>query len=300
MIHPVYDLKHWTQVFPLDLSDRLRKGRRQWDADPVFSPAGIAINEQMRRELWPDLDQCVQFPCDLFTWAWGQPTDPTITRIGGVPYTDESEPWPHDGNGDPMGFVMQINFQDSMDLFGELPGDIMLFFCELGAPDDSNVFLAYSDEPSSYCVKWINSAAVAAPRRCVVPNPLDLWPLHGYIYRSFDVPELDYWVRQHQEPAGRMISADAGFPPAIWWGTKIGGVPHWEYGEGPAMMPQGGRFLCQMISDRATVTHPFIGNRKFFKPRSGGWHWNRRLCIGDVGSAYFFLVGEETYFCSQS
>lgn len=240
-------------------------------------------------------------PCDLFTWAWGEPQDPSITKIGGVPFMDESDPWPCDGEGHPMAFVTQINFEDSTDLVGTLPANLLLFFSKVEASRANDAYLDYSDDPASYCFRWVDPASVAVPLRSSRWDPLGLWPLHGCIYRSFDVPSLDYWVRAWEDGDWPKdpIYAHA-FPPAIWRGTKIGGVPHWEQAGDLGMTPPCGRFLCQILSDNSVEAYPYIGKASVSDLEQTRRWRERRLVFGDVGSAYLFLVNGRIHFCSQS
>lgn len=301
MKHPTYDLQHWTRLFPLDRSGSARNiPRPWWNQRPVYSPSAIALDEQVRQAIWPHLPQTPRVPCDLFTWAWGEPEDRTITKVGGIPFMDEADPWPCDGKGNPMGFVTQINFEDSTDLVGELPGKILLFFSQVEVVRNDRAYLDYSEAPTSYCFKWIDPDLVAAPLRSSTSDPLRLWPLHGCIYRSFDVPPLDYWSRafaDHDAPADSIY--ENGFPPAIWWSTKIGGVPHWEQGEDLGMTPPSGTFLCQILSDRSEERYPYIG-KSSFSASEQAVRLHRGLVLGDVGSAYLFLVDGSIHFCSQS
>jgi hypothetical protein len=293
MVHPRYDLEAWTRDYPLASRKELVSHRGWRDALPVFSPDAIALNEQIRREIWPDLHRHEHLPCDLFCWGCGEPALPEATKIGGLPFLDRSMPWPHDDQDRPMGFVCQINFQDSLDLCGELPGDVLLFFSKVSVSDPEHVYLAFDQSPTTHALRWVRVAEVSEPLREVPGSGLDLWPLHGVIHRSFDVPTLDYWFRSELgETLDRDPLYNEAFPPAIWWSTKIGGTPHWEQGVDLGLRPHKGVFLAQILSDRAIlgVPDPYLLRPKRF-PKDQPWPArSRRLRIGDMGSAYFFLV----------
>lgn len=308
MRHERFDLEQWKQRYPKPGDHRSTCERSWWSHMPASSPGDIVHNEIVRRRIWPNLAQYPHTPCDLVVWAWAAGDDPMRTRIGGVPFMDQSAPWPEDDEGRPMGFVSQINFEDSLDLVGKLPGKILLFFCRI-MTSGSDVYLNYSESYDSYRFIWVDPRTVRRPRTKVVSNPLDLWPLHGVLHRTFDVPKLD---RNTRENAREDLSKDPlyqnAWPPAIWWGTKIGGVPYWEQGRDLGMTPAGGRFIGQVLSDHHALSgpHPYLNCPEPFALNSHYETRRRRLCIGDAGSAYFYLTKNKPeysggiYFCSQA
>ena len=130
-------------------------------------------------------------------------------------------------------------------------------------------------------------------------TPLQLWPLHGHIFRSSDHKGLyDEYVKPHNAQVGGMFVD----PPAILRGWKIGGVPVWEQ-EDAQCVKQGLAvdFICQLMSDRAELEKPdpYIGHPKRFQSSWMHHNRNRILCIADVGSMYLFWDGEKIVWEDQ-
>src|SRR5262245_52323890 len=95
----------------------------------LIGPASLAVNEQLRAEAFAGRRyRGVRIATDVFVWARGEPPNPAMTKIGGVPYRPRSSTWPRNGEGKPVRFIAQLCFADSRDIFGELPGDVLLIF----------------------------------------------------------------------------------------------------------------------------------------------------------------------------
>jgi hypothetical protein len=124
MINYKFDLDTWLPLFPLrpEFSDVYYGGRA------VTSPADICNNEHLRKAIRDQVDWGRAVPVDIFVFAEGEPPDPFVTKIGGVPYRPSAKAWPVLSDGQLMTFVGQICFADSFDLTGELPGAVLLVF----------------------------------------------------------------------------------------------------------------------------------------------------------------------------
>lgn len=299
-IHPQFQLSEWVRKYPLAVwKKRWRDDPQYWVRNGASSPLEIAIAEQVRWAIWPNLDREPGVPCDVFTWAWGEPENPAITKIGGIPYFDCDDEWPIDFQGKPMGFVCQVNFQDSFDLVGKLPGDVLLFFSSIyTSSSGKRVGLDFFvDAPTSFHCRWAKSGSVRNLRTSVPNSGYDLWPLHGVIHRTFDVPSRDRSAIDETERNASPIYE--GNPPAIWWATKIGGVPRWEQGQFAGERGDNVPFLCQVTSDRSRWEHdPYINHPNELTEIEDDA--NRRLTIWDEGSAYMFFVNGKIDLCGQS
>ncbi|MEX0726324.1 MAG: DUF1963 domain-containing protein [Planctomycetaceae bacterium] len=300
MKHPVYDLEYWIRQYPLQ-REPSHTGGDWWDARPVFSPSGIALNEQIRQAIWGNLADFEKIPCDVFAWAWGEPADRTMTKIGGVPYMDQSDCWPLDDEGRPMAFVMQVNFEDSLDLVGDLPANLLLVFSKVYHRGRYIALECDPDREESCCFKWVDPQDVQWPLEKVLPTPLDLWPLHGHIFRTFDVPSLDLMNRSKWDSAvSEHPLYQNALPPAIYLATKIGGVPHWAQGQDCDISPRKSRFLCQLASDGSADGHVYIGNLKPIEWEERENIYSHWLRFGDVGSLYVFRKKGKTVFRLQA
>ena len=54
----------------------------------------------------------------------------SVTKVAGLPYRAAGLPWPLTDDGRPMTFLAQFCFEESRDLVGKLPGDVLLIFAE--------------------------------------------------------------------------------------------------------------------------------------------------------------------------
>jgi len=94
------------------------------DPGEITSPYDLFAVELLRDRWNSHVGQSV--PTDVFVFGKGQPPRPECTHIGGDPFWPLGREWPTDASGKPYLFFGQINFADSKDLVGELPGDLLL------------------------------------------------------------------------------------------------------------------------------------------------------------------------------
>lgn len=121
--HPVLDIDHWINEFPL----------ADWRRDGIWidSPGDLAKIEQARARAATFADLGPSVPADIFVWSsqYVFKEEQWRTRIGGRPWRERGKPWPTDDQGIPLHFIAQICFADSKDLIPfHLPGDIALIF----------------------------------------------------------------------------------------------------------------------------------------------------------------------------
>ncbi len=113
-------------------------------------------------------------PCDIFNFSHGETTDRTMTKLGGAPYWPAARPWPKSWRGKPLSFLGQINFCDSKDIVGDLPGEILAMF--VNAQDNVTSFwLSPTDEP-------------LIAQDDIPPNQRTFGPRYGVIHRTYDIP----------------------------------------------------------------------------------------------------------------
>jgi hypothetical protein len=141
-------LDEWLPQCPLEERDY-----GGYSAEIITGPHDICNNEHLRRATADQIDWGPPVPVDVFVMAEGEPPDRHITKIGGLPYRSSTAPWPTVADGTemlsltpyknydprvavdterPMSFVGQVNFSNSKDLAGPLPGDLLLIFASDG------------------------------------------------------------------------------------------------------------------------------------------------------------------------
>ena len=158
----------------------------------VVGPANVAVNEQLRDEALAS-GKCPSHrsPTDVVVWAKGEPSNRSVTKVGGVPYRPSIALWPEDVTGTPQRFIAQLCFVDSRDLVPRLPGDVLLIFGD----DD-----ALLGEPERLLFEW--------------------WPVDSRPLVS-DVPPVDAPLA----PFYAVLHRTEDWDDAVFEGTKIGGVP---------------------------------------------------------------------------
>lgn len=215
----------------------------------IVGPYVIAAQEQLRAERLAESQPVNQVPVDLFVFGKGEPPRRDQTKVGGLPYWPARRSWPRSESGAPLAFVAQVNFTDSRDITGYLPGDVLLVFGEpewvpyrmpLQQPDGSIASGSY--EIYTLRLEWLPSGEDDLIRAVDVP-PTD-WttePCYGQIYRTFDC-----------EFGGE---DETGQFPGIFNATKIGGIPFRIQEDPRDYFP--GQYLCTVAGTRPTRRFPF-------------------------------------------
>jgi uncharacterized protein DUF1963 len=290
--HHRFDLRHWSAQFPLE---RLRAEAREFvyqrrqempteypgddhveqhirlmepAGEILVGPGGLAVNELLRAEAFAGGPyKGKRIATDVFVWARGEPPDPAMTKIGGVPYRPRSLAWPQDEGGNPLRFTAQLCFADSRDIVADLPGDVLLIF------GDDDALLA---DPEDLVFEWsslgIQDVASEAPQP-TTGEPLT--PYYGIIHRTEDWPDAPA-----QFPDRYRNRWASPWLLSVFEGTKIGGIPSGIQGQ-PTI---GGRFLAALGSISASYSAYPVINAPEPPGSSPG-----DLMIGDMGSLYLFL-----------
>jgi hypothetical protein len=170
-----FDIDEWLPRFPL------RPEYDRFSGDIITSPRHICNNEQLRKAAHDQFDWGEAVPMDVFIMAVGEPPNRHATKIGGMPYRPAKTPWPTGKDGKPMSFLAQINFADSRDLTGELPGDVLLVF----TPDAHDYIESLHFEWQALGLTELISPD-ALPDQAWRPEPC-----YGHIYRTVSYPEVN-------------------------------------------------------------------------------------------------------------
>ena len=67
-------------------------------------------------------------PADAFILSVGGSDDRARTKIGGLPFWNRNRAWPTDSKGQPIPFLAQFNFSESLDLFPDADGNVLVVF----------------------------------------------------------------------------------------------------------------------------------------------------------------------------
>ena len=272
----------------------------------ISGPGSAVVSIRIREKVWPDLNPAAGIPTDIFVLGLGEPEDPRGTKIGGMPYLPKSIKWPTLSDGKPKEFIAQFNLADSREHLPNLPGDMLLIFCEacgayaLNARSKRARGEAVDDPPKpegpvkyylmdeTWEFLFIDSTAHPADtlytRDEAPDSPFYLDSIHGQRLRSSDHPDLVEAYEEAQEDGAKFTSV-----PGVLNATKLGGHPAWDQGGSfsswaPLIgQPGGPVFIGQLNSDNSPKDDPRERNA-------------RRLTIADLGSLYLFWDGEKILY----
>jgi uncharacterized protein DUF1963 len=289
-VHSEFDFAAARRVFASPSTDRPLEG------EMVTSPHDLYSVEELRDQIGLRIGRV--FPTDVFVFCKGQPERRDVTKVGGLPYWPVDRPWPVDEKGKHRRFLAQFNFMDSVDLFHDLPGEVLSLM--VGEGDD------WLWESDAIHFEWLPAGlpAVSVFDSNQIVTPAG--PFYGAIHRTADYPDAS-------DQAYESTASQAWNLPVIN-GTKIGGRPHFIQNDdelegtsetvcpnpfNPSEMmvvpakPARTGFLCQLGSIQAAplVAYPWA-NRAEPLPAGfdGGTIHSDENCVvfSDMASIYIF------------
>lgn len=214
MVNYVFELDEWLPRYPLE------DNPHHYSGEDITSPADICNNELLRREMPDQYDWGEAVPIDVFVMAVGEPPDRHVTKIGGLPYRPAGAPWPVSDKQKPLKFLAQLNFCDSKDIVGKLPGDVLLAFAEF---DEE-----YPDYFEVMHFEWqpLGLADLVEPAD-VPDHPYHFDPCYGHICRTVSYPQARYFVRTQApfEPLCRGLEVWSDYFILQYQATQIGSAP---------------------------------------------------------------------------
>jgi hypothetical protein len=263
-----FDLAEWLPRFPLE---------ETLSGCAITSPCEICNIERLRRGLRDQYEWGEGVPVDVFVMSDGEPEDRFATKIGGLPYRSRKLEWPSASTGRPLSLIAQFNFVDSLDIVGELPGDLLLVF---GDNPDGPI------EPLH--MEWQTIGVKDLVRPSDIPSDCArIAPCFGNRCRMLSYPDAqrttdskyprchgkdvlsEYWILQLQA-------------------TQIGRAPYFIQGRDDSPF---GQPLCTISSVQPDLhgPYPFV-NRQEPLCRDNQWSTDRGdLMIGDLGCIYIFI-----------
>lgn len=261
-----FHLDEWLPLFPLDPK------ADQFEGMPITSPCHVCNNEQLRREMQDQFIWGPSVPVDIFVMAEGEPADRYVTKVGGLPYRPAGAAWPKSRDDKPMFFVAQLNFSDSKDITGDLPGDVLLVFV---------------NESFDYVIfEWrqlgIDDLVLAEE----IPTPTEyLDPCYGHIFRTVSYPQATCKASEYPLCRGKDVWSHYWLPQ--YQAMQIGSAPYFIQED--IQLP--GKLLCT-ISSIGPDRHqrfPWINHPEPLLPEDEWSIDSNHLMIGDTGCVYISI-----------
>jgi len=269
-----FNIEDWLPRLPLEAA------YGHFSGEIVTSPYHICNNEQLRREAHDQYDWGPAVPVDVFIMAEGEPPDRHVTKIGGLPYRPREMPWPRAEDGTPMSFLAQVDFTDSKDITGDLPGDVLLVF----TPDSDGYIetLHFEWQPLG-----LSDLILTAdfPDQAWRPDPC-----YGHIFRTTSYPE----ARRRADAANTKYPMCRGL--AIWSDFHLLQYQATQIGTAPFFIQPGdddlpGRILCAISSVQPPrhEPYPWVNRSEPLMPEDVWRYDDNYLMLGDMGCIYISI-----------
>ncbi len=285
---PRFDVDHWRTIFPYESlfhPDR----PRHFDSTPPDSPLDLRkpggriittpeslIQDIQVREAVDKVHPLKESSkSDVFVWGKPGPSQPFLTRIGGVPYRPQDSTWPS-RDGTPCTFLFQLYFGDSRDLLQRpVPGDVMVVFAtdeEFWSHDDGLVIEWHDVDP-----------AIHLPDPALVPAPR--FPMPELIGHRCRIPEY-----AGSEGVFDGEGHDDTYLLAAVQATKIGTDTHWiqhrKLKDGETLFAT---FSSISINEKSPWPLVDVQDFPYAKGYKGyhGYQNELGLSMADVGCVYF-------------
>lgn len=278
-------MEDWLPRFPLN--DDVER----YSGEIVTSPWDACNNELLRRGMQDQYRWGRAVPVDIFVMAEGEPEDRSATKVGGLPYRPAELPWPTDAAGEPLLFLGQFNFKDSLDLTRPLPGEVLLLFGDDSSGLIEGLHLEWQPKELSSLI----SAAAVPPH----PNAFD--PCFGYICRTVSFPEAErvvpYDEQDYPKCRGKDVRSDYWL--LQWQATQIGEAPFFIQG-GDSELP--GRPLCVLNSVQPDQhkKYPWVNHPDPLMPEDEFSYNFNYLMIEDMGCIYISIdETQQLHWCSS-
>jgi len=274
-----FSFEEWLPRVPLEPK------YKKYSGEVVTGPRSFVNNELLRRELTEQYNWGPSVAMDVFVFSKGEAPDRHVTKLGGLPFRPAREPWPVTDLGEPLTFLAQINFHDSHDITGRLPGDILLVFVEFSR---GNLIKSAQFE-------WQSAELTDLIEPDAVPqSSVKFEPCYGSVVRTVNYP------RAQRKPAfafekseylkiGDLELLGEHFIPELQ-ATQIGSAPF--FNQGDPELP--GRMLCTISSVQQNLwtSYPWINQADPLAPE-GEWRKLKNLMIGDVGCLFISIDESE-------
>lgn len=266
-----FDIDEWLPRLPLEE----RYGH--YSAEIVTGPCDICQNEHLRSALFDKFDWGQAVPADVFIMAKGEAPDRHVTKIGGLPYLPSGQPWPTDKKRNPLLFVGQVNFADSLDITGPLPGDVLLVFCEW----EDRCF-------DGFQFIWQSVADVELTAADQLPTqPTELAPCHGHIFRTVNFPDAKEILPSESEEYVLLEGREVRESYLIreYQATQISRAPYYIQGV-PDNFPGQPLFTISSVDPSRLRPWPWINDAEVIPLKYSRNRGPDYLMMDDVGCLY--------------
>jgi len=214
-----------------------------WITRDVIGPRDACWVLPMRELVGPYVSFGPPTPADLFLLSVGEAPIRDCTKIGGLPFWAHGRDWPRSSTGEPLPFLAQFCFRESIDIVGSLPGDLLLLFGD-------------KDCPSTVVARWESSTCHS---RLVDRNDMPVEPVvpcfYGSRWTTENYPDAQY-ADLDLLPDGTRVS-DVWFICELL-GMQIGSQPYFPRWSGRPDRTE--RVVCGMASvfPIPDTPHPFM------------------------------------------
>lgn len=277
-----FELEEWLPRFPL------REKFGHYSGNDITSPYDICNIEWLRRGMVDEYAWGQSVAVDVFVMSKGEPANRYVTKIGGVPYRSAEDPWPLDGSGRPLALIAQFNFVDSIDIVGDLPGDLLLAFGDVSGGIIESMHMEWQRigvkhliEPSQIPIECM-AIEPCFGNRCRVKSYPDAVQKTNSKYPRYRGKEVwsSYWIPQLQA-------------------TQIGRAPFYIQ-PGDDSLP--GKPLCTIASVQPDPHEPYPWvNVPEPLCAEGEWPGTaNNLMIGDLGCIYISIDDEGKLYSGES
>jgi hypothetical protein len=262
--------------------------------DSAFSMAAIAASRQRSKILARNR---TAVPTDRVLFGIGRSPAPYLTKVGGKPFRGK-RPWPRGSDGRPLAFLMQLNFTDSRDLVGELPGEVLSVFAQ--KPMDVGPSRSVDLFSGDLTFEWQQTASAELVPHLPPDLDFELPEVWGQLVRDSDIgrfsdeaAHLSHLLlgesRLYEWEQQRILRSVFRHPR-----TKIGGHPYWY---NPENNVAPGQFLAAFGGVQPVSDHlwPWVNHRQPLSLHEsvsdpGALH------IADGGIINFFFDGRQVKY----
>lgn len=278
-----FRINEWLTKCPLQQPNR----RSRYSGEIITGPADICNNEHLRRGMQNEYRWGPSVPMDVFVMADGESSDRHVTKIGGLPYRPASRAWPVNSAGEPLLFLAQFNFTDSIDLVGDLPAPLLLVFADWNQGRFEELTFEWQPQTSSRLID-----ANEVPE-----HPGSFAPCFGYRFRTINFPTFER-IRERGYPQCMGMDVWSDYHVPVYQATQIGTSPFWIQGRDENLP---GEIICTIssVQPAPNKAYPWV-NQEHQIPLEA-LRDDEHLMLSDMGCLYISMdQAGNLHWCEQS